>query len=152
MEEDGPPDKKRPKTDAAAKFRRGPEVATRRVSAQWRAAGKAMQPRDGSSAALPALPPPLLPPPLPASTAACLPLSSSLPHCTPHPTPHLLQIEDKKLKGRLRYSERVFADAQLQAAKVDEWLLPADAGALEADGPLEQTWRFSQQEIVQVGW
>lgn len=47
------------------------------------------------------------------------------------------------------------ADAQAQAAKVDEWLLPAEAGGLEADGPLERTWRFSQADIVQArsaGW
>ena len=61
-----------------------------------------------------------------------------------------LQIEDKKLKGKLRYNERLFADARASAAKVDEWLLPGEAGALEAEG-MERTWRFSQQDIVQVG-
>lgn len=57
------------------------------------------------------------------------------------------QIEDKKLKGKLRHSERVVSEAQAAAAKVDEWLLPRDAGELEAEG-MERTWRFSQQDIV----
>jgi hypothetical protein len=61
-----------------------------------------------------------------------------------------LQIEDKKLKGRLRYSEKVVADAQAAAAKVEEWLLPGEAGELEAEG-MERTWRFSQQQIAEVG-
>jgi len=41
-------------------------------------------------------------------------------------------------------------EAQESAAKVDEWLLPAEAGSLEAEG-MERTWRFSQQEIAEVG-
>ena len=61
-----------------------------------------------------------------------------------------LQIEDRKLKGKLRYTERVVSEAQQAAAKVDEWLLPAEPGELEAEG-MERTWRFSQADIVQVG-
>lgn len=59
------------------------------------------------------------------------------------------KIEDKKLKGKLRYTERVVNEAQAAAAKVDEWLLPADAGELQAEG-MERTWRFSQQEIAEA--
>lgn len=59
------------------------------------------------------------------------------------------QIEDKKLKGRLRYTESVVRDAQAQAAQVEEWLLPAEAGSLEAEG-MERTWRFQQKEIVEA--
>ncbi|KAI7836421.1 hypothetical protein COHA_009721 [Chlorella ohadii] len=59
------------------------------------------------------------------------------------------RIEDKKLKGKLRYTERLVADAQQAAAKVEEWLLPAEAGELEAEG-MERTWRFSQADIVQA--
>ena len=33
--------------------------------------------------------------------------------------------------------------------QVEEWLLPAEAGELEAEG-MERTWRFSQADIVQV--
>lgn len=32
---------------------------------------------------------------------------------------------------------------------MEEWLLPAEAGELEAEG-MERTWRFSQADIVQV--
>lgn len=58
-----------------------------------------------------------------------------------------MQLDDKKLKGRLKYTESVIRDAQLQAAKVDAWLLPEEAGSLEAEG-MERTWRFQQKDIV----
>ena len=53
------------------------------------------------------------------------------------------QISDRKLKGQLRYSEKLAAEAAQKAAKAEEWLLPSNAGGLEAEG-LERTWRFSQ--------
>lgn len=59
------------------------------------------------------------------------------------------QIEDKKLKGKLRYTERLIGEAQASAAAVDEWLLPSEAGGLEAEG-MERTWRFKQEDIVKV--
>ena len=52
-------------------------------------------------------------------------------------------IGDKKLRGQLRHSEKLAAEAAAQAAKAEEWLLPNEAGGLEAEG-LERTWRFSQ--------
>lgn len=54
-----------------------------------------------------------------------------------------LQITDKKLKGKMRHTERLNSEAAVAAAKTDEWLLPAEAGTLEAEG-MERTWRFSQ--------
>jgi U3 small nucleolar RNA-associated protein 7 len=56
-------------------------------------------------------------------------------------------IADKKLKGRLRYAEGIVRDAQAGAAKVGEWLLPAEAGSLEAEG-LERTWQFSRAAVA----
>ncbi|EIE26391.1 WD40 repeat-like protein [Coccomyxa subellipsoidea C-169] len=56
-------------------------------------------------------------------------------------------IADKKLKGQLRHSEKLAAEAAYKAAKAEQWLLPEEAGTLEAEG-LERTWRFSQEEIV----
>ena len=55
----------------------------------------------------------------------------------------MLQITDKKLKGKMRHTERLNSEAAVAAAKTDEWLLPAQAGTLEAEG-MERTWRFSQ--------
>ncbi len=52
-------------------------------------------------------------------------------------------IADKKLKGQLRHSEKLAAEAAYKAAKAEQWLLPEEAGTLEAEG-LERTWRFSQ--------
>ena len=54
-----------------------------------------------------------------------------------------LQIADKKLKGRMQHTERLNSEAAVAAAKTGEWLLPAEAGTLEAEG-MERTWRFSQ--------
>ena len=61
----------------------------------------------------------------------------------------VLQIEDKKLQGKLRYTERLIGDAQAAAAQVEEWLLPSEPGLLEAEG-MERTWRFKQQDIVKA--
>ena len=57
-----------------------------------------------------------------------------------------LQIADKKLKGRLQHVERLAQEAAEAAARAEEWLLPAEAGGLEAEG-MEQTWRFQQVGI-----
>jgi len=56
-------------------------------------------------------------------------------------------ITDKKLKGKLKYSERIVRQAQENAAKVNDWLLPETAGSLEAEG-LEETWRYKQSDIL----
>ena len=58
------------------------------------------------------------------------------------------QLPDRKLKGKLRYSEKLVGEAAAEAAQADEWLLPSEAGTLEAEG-MERTWRFSQEAIVQ---
>jgi len=57
------------------------------------------------------------------------------------------KIGDKKLKGKLKYTERIVREAQENAAKVNDWLLPQEAGSLEPEG-MEQTWRFHQEDIV----
>ena len=184
-----PPGRKRkgPEAAIAAKYRRGPEVATRRVSSQ--AGGMAPPPLAAAAAA--------------AAAAACPPFVRFRKHLPLCSLAAAAQIEDKKLKGKLRYTERLVADAQQAAAKVgaapcagcataafglcsvrlcassrqgscteldchlstpstpdhlaapcclaqvEEWLLPAEAGELEAEG-MERTWRFSQADIVQV--
>lgn len=60
-----------------------------------------------------------------------------------HTSVAVVQIGDKKLKGKMRHTERLSSEAAVAAAKTDEWLLPAEAGTLEAEG-MERTWRFSQ--------
>mmetsp|Transcript_20412 Transcript_20412/g.44653 ORF Transcript_20412/g.44653 Transcript_20412/m.44653 type:complete len:546 (-) Transcript_20412:382-2019(-) len=59
----------------------------------------------------------------------------------------LKHIKDKKLKGKLRQSEKLVKDAALSAAKAEKWLLPAEAGSLEAEG-MERTYRFKQEDIA----
>lgn len=44
------------------------------------------------------------------------------------------KLTDKKLKGKLKHAERVYREAQTKAIKANEWLLPEDAGYLEAEG------------------
>ena len=56
-------------------------------------------------------------------------------------------IKDRKLKGQLRHSESLAAEAATSAAQAEEWLLPEVAGALEAEG-MERTWRFGQEDLV----
>lgn len=46
----------------------------------------------------------------------------------------------------MQHAERLSSEAAVAAAKTDEWLLPAEAGTLEAEG-MERTWRFSQVRI-----
>ena len=43
----------------------------------------------------------------------------------------------------MQHTERLNSEAAVAAAKTDEWLLPAEAGTLEAEG-MERMWRFSQ--------
>lgn len=49
----------------------------------------------------------------------------------------------------MRYTEGIVRNAQAQAAKVNEWLLPEEPGSLEAEG-MERTWRFQQQDITKA--
>lgn len=55
-------------------------------------------------------------------------------------------MQDRKLKARMQYTHKLTSDAAYLAAKTDEWLLPSDSGALEAEG-MERTYRFKQEEI-----
>uniref|UniRef100_A0A7S0WQI7 BING4 C-terminal domain-containing protein n=1 Tax=Chlamydomonas leiostraca TaxID=1034604 RepID=A0A7S0WQI7_9CHLO len=57
------------------------------------------------------------------------------------------KVMDKKLKGKLRHAERVYREAQAKAVKANEWLLPEDAGYLEAEG-VERTWNAKQADIA----
>ncbi|KAK9822240.1 hypothetical protein WJX81_004686 [Elliptochloris bilobata] len=56
-------------------------------------------------------------------------------------------IPDKKLKAKMRYSERLASEAAHMAAKTDEWLLPSEPGALEVEG-MERTWQIQQAALV----
>ena len=47
---------------------------------------------------------------------------------------NIKSIKDKKLKGRMKYVEKLFKESQDKAAKISEWLLPSDSGLLEAEG------------------
>ena len=49
----------------------------------------------------------------------------------------------------MQHAERLSTEAAVAAAKTDEWLLPAEAGTLEAEG-MERTWRFSQVCLPQM--
>ncbi|KAK9803205.1 hypothetical protein WJX73_003153 [Symbiochloris irregularis] len=57
------------------------------------------------------------------------------------------KIRDKKLQGQLHHTEQLSKDAAAQAARVDEWLLPSEAGLLETEG-MERSYRLSQKAII----
>ncbi|KAI8817029.1 WD40-repeat-containing domain protein [Fimicolochytrium jonesii] len=54
-------------------------------------------------------------------------------------------IEDKKLKAKLTKTEKAAKAAAWKAAQA-EFLLPEEAGYLEAEG-LEKTWKFTQKQL-----
>ena len=56
-------------------------------------------------------------------------------------------IPDKKLKAKMRYSERLASEAAHLAAKTDEWLLPSEPGMLEVEG-MERTWQIQQARLL----
>lgn len=55
------------------------------------------------------------------------------------------EVQDKKLKGKLRKTEKKAKEAAYKAAQA-ELLLTQDAGYLEQEG-MERTWKFSQKEL-----
>eukprot|EP00128_Syssomonas_multiformis_P001722 Colp12_sorted_trinity150504_noHs@31768 len=57
------------------------------------------------------------------------------------------QIEDKKLRGNLKKTEKKFKDAATRAAQ-SEILLTEEAGYLEAEG-MEKTFKFTQKQIAE---
>lgn len=77
-----------------------------------------------------------------------------LPEPTPQETKYtrgrrvpLKDLSDKKLRGQLQRREELIGQSARTAAKFEQWLLPSEAGYLEAEG-LEQTKNFSQEAIV----
>eukprot|EP00878_Enallax_costatus_P026137 GHUV01028020.1.p1 GENE.GHUV01028020.1~~GHUV01028020.1.p1 ORF type:complete len:109 (+),score=26.88 GHUV01028020.1:330-656(+) len=47
---------------------------------------------------------------------------------------YLQQVGDKKLKGQLKHTELLYREANKTAARVNQWLAPADAGFTETQG------------------
>lgn len=47
---------------------------------------------------------------------------------------YLQAVPDRKLKGQLKHTERLYKEANQVAARVNTWLAPADAGFLETEG------------------
>ena len=82
-------------------------------------------------------------------------------------------LKDKKLKGQLSHREFLHGASAKAAAKYEkvctflfslflllvvvlvkmmmwvyiQWLMPSEGGYLEADGPVEKTWRIKQEDI-----
>jgi U3 small nucleolar RNA-associated protein 7 len=60
---------------------------------------------------------------------------------------NLETLKDKKLKTQLASREKLYGKSAKAAAKIEKWLLPAEAGYLETEG-LEKTWRVKQTDIA----
>lgn len=50
------------------------------------------------------------------------------------PSAYLADVPDRKLRGQLKHTERLYAEANKAAARVNEWLAPAEGGFLETEG------------------
>ncbi|CCE79871.1 Piso0_002963 [Millerozyma farinosa CBS 7064] len=57
--------------------------------------------------------------------------------------------KDKKLNGGLKKADRQYKEA-INAAAGTDILLQEDAGFLEAEGPMEKTFKFKQDEIAEA--
>ncbi|KAF6265288.1 WD40-repeat-containing domain protein [Scenedesmus sp. NREL 46B-D3] len=60
---------------------------------------------------------------------------------------YLAGVSDRKLKGQLKHTERLYKQSNKAAAHINQWLAPAEAGFVEAEG-IEETWQIQQQQIV----
>lgn len=58
----------------------------------------------------------------------------------------LARIKDKKLRSKLKHNDKKFKTASMEAARA-ELLLPAEAGYIETEGAMEETWRLRQEEL-----
>lgn len=54
----------------------------------------------------------------------------------PRADAYLNTIHDRKLKGKLRHREHVYADAQKSAIKINDWLAPSEGGFLQPEGSM----------------
>ncbi|KAI4352645.1 hypothetical protein L6164_006876 [Bauhinia variegata] len=62
---------------------------------------------------------------------------------------NLENLQDRKLKGQLAVREDLYGKSAKAAAKAEKWLMPSEAGYLEADG-IEKTWRIKQTDLVRA--
>ena len=56
-------------------------------------------------------------------------------------------MKSKKLRGQLQQKDEAYKEAQEQAAATEVFLLPSEAGYLQAE-EMERTCRITQQQIV----
>ena len=66
------------------------------------------------------------------------------------PVSNIKKIADRKTKAHVRYAEVLADNAATNAALHEKWLLPSTPGVVEAEGPMEKTFRFQQRDIVQA--
>jgi hypothetical protein len=67
---------------------------------------------------------------------------------------YLAGVSDRKLKGQLKHTERLYKEANKAAAHINQWLAPAEAGFVEAEGDARLTgtgtsnsnWQHQQEE------
>lgn len=64
------------------------------------------------------------------------------------PVSHVAKIADRKTKAHVRYAETLADTAATNAALHEKWLLPTTPGLVEAEGPMERTFRFQQGDIA----
>jgi hypothetical protein len=62
---------------------------------------------------------------------------------------YLAGVSDRKLKGQLKHTERLYKQSNKAAAHINQWLAPADAGFVEAEGEAWLT-HLHQQQLPQL--
>ena len=60
------------------------------------------------------------------------------------------QVKDKKVKGILKKSQQQAFEVAFLKKKLQEYLQPPRAGFIQAEGPLENTIKVTQEEIKQA--
>jgi hypothetical protein len=62
---------------------------------------------------------------------------------------YLAGVSDRKLKGQLKHTERLYKQSNKAAAHINQWLAPAEAGFVEAEG---EAWLtdLHQQQLLQL--
>lgn len=63
---------------------------------------------------------------------------------------YLQAVPDRKLKGQLKHKERLYKESNKEAAQINTWLAPADAGFLETEGVCVWVWLITQVPVTQL--
>jgi hypothetical protein len=79
----------------------------------------------------------------------CWPCRKKKKEKKPKQDAYLAGVSDRKLKGQLKHTERLYKQSNKAAAHINQWLAPADAGFVEAEGEARLPGCHQQQQQQQ---